>query len=654
MNQRPPTDAPFVPPVRRMRLNPMTLAFAGEDGPLERPFLEDYFRSSLTPLRVVLFLGAVFYGSFALLDARMMPEGHHHVAWLIRFGIVCPAILLVTALSYRAWFNRAMQPICSVLVIVGGAGITGIVLDASGPVRDQYYAGVVLVLMFSYALIRARFLWASVTGAVVVTVHLAGAAVLTDISASVLESNASFLISANLVGMATAYAMEYYARRHYFLVWLLECERAKVAAANAELESRVEARTLEWQRSNRQLQDEIAERQRAEDERLRLQQQLKQAERMETIGKLAAGVAHDLNNTLVGVVALPDLLLLDLPEHDPVRKPILAIKESGLRAAAIVHDLLALSRQGVVEKRRVNLNALVGEHVRAAEFTQLLAEHPHVQVDVAPQPDLLDVDGSPVHLGKVLQNLLTNAVEANLVPGTVTVVTRNCYVDRPIDAFEPIAEGEYAVLSVTDTGVGIAAADLKRIFEPFFSKKRLGRSGTGLGMTLVWSSIKEHGGFLDIRSAEGVGTTFEVYLPVARHGALDAEVPFTIDDCRGTERVLVVDDVAEQREVATQMLRKLGYDAIAVSGGEEAVTLLRTQAVDILVLDMIMEPGIDGCETYRQIAAIHPGQKAVIASGYSESERVKEAQRLGAGTYVRKPYTLERIARAIRTELARP
>ena len=182
-------------------------------------------------------------------------------------------------------------------------------------------------------------------------------------------------------------------------------------------------------------------------------------------------------------------------------------------------------------------------------------------------------------------------------------------MDRPIDAFEQIAEGEYAVLSVTDTGVGIAAEDLRRIFEPFFTKKRLGRSGTGLGMTLVWSSVKEHGGYLDIRSAEGAGTTFDVYLPVARHGTLEAEVPFTIDDCRGTERVLVVDDVAEQRAIATQMLRKLGYDAVAVAGGEEAVAFLKTGTVDILVLDMVMDPGIDGCETYRRIVEIHPGRR---------------------------------------------
>ena len=239
-------------------------------------------------------------------------------------------------------------------------------LIAPTPARDQYYAGIVLVLMFSYTLLGARFLWASVAGAVVVTMYLAAAATLTDIPAAVLENNAFFLIGANLAGMATGYAMEHYARRHFFLVWLLERERAKVAAANAELESRVEARTAELQRSNLRLQEEAAERRLAEDERLRLQQQLKQAERMETIGTLAAGVAHDLNNILVGVVAQPELLLMDLPEHDPLRAPILAIKDSGLRAAAIVHDLLALSRQGVVEKRRLRLNAVVEQHAAGA------------------------------------------------------------------------------------------------------------------------------------------------------------------------------------------------------------------------------------------------------------------------------------------------
>jgi CheY-like chemotaxis protein len=276
-----------------------------------------------------------------------------------------------------------------------------------------------------------------------------------------------------------------------------------------------------------------------------------------------------------------------------------------------------------------------------------------VQVEVDLQGDLLDVNGSPVHVSKVVMNLVTNAFEANLIAGTVRISTRNCYLDRPVDMFERLPEGDYAIVTVADTGVGIAAEDLRKIFEPFFTKKRLGRSGTGLGMTLVWSAVKDHGGFIDIQSTEGVGTTFESYFPAARHGTMEIDLPFKLEDYRGTESVLVVDDVLEQRMVATMMLRKLGYDVVAVASGEDALEFLTSRTVDILVLDMVMEPGIDGCETYRRIVEARPGQKAIIASGFSESERVREAQRLGAGAYVRKPYTLERLTRAIRSELAK-
>jgi CheY-like chemotaxis protein len=226
-------------------------------------------------------------------------------------------------------------------------------------------------------------------------------------------------------------------------------------------------------------------------------------------------------------------------------------------------------------------------------------------------------------------------------------------VDGPLEVYEEIDEGEYAVLSVEDTGVGIDAEDMKKIFEPFYTKKKLGRSGTGLGMTMIWSAVKDHDGFLDVRSTEGRGTTFDLYFPVTRQPLSDREQPFTLEDFRGTESVLVVDDIREQRDIATIMLQKLGYRVHAVESGEAAVDYLQNEKADILVIDMIMEPGIDGCETYRRILQDHPVQKAIIASGFSESERVREAQRLGAGPYIKKPYTLEKIARTLREELDR-
>jgi len=195
---------------------------------------------------------------------------------------------------------------------------------------------------------------------------------------------------------------------------------------------------------------------------------------------------------------------------------------------------------------------------------------------------------------------------------------------------------------------------MERIFEPFYTKKTMGRSGTGLGMAVVWGTVKDHRGYIDLQSTEGVGTEITLYFPVTRKVfSREAEMA-SIQDVMGKgESILVVDDIQEQRQIATEILEKLGYTVTTMPSGEEAIQYLHDHTTDLLVLDMIMEPGIDGLDTYKKILEIHPDQKSIIASGYSESTRVKEAQQLGAGTYVKKPYLLEKIGRAIRSELDR-
>ncbi|MBN1106155.1 MAG: response regulator, partial [Deltaproteobacteria bacterium] len=215
--------------------------------------------------------------------------------------------------------------------------------------------------------------------------------------------------------------------------------------------------------------------------------------------------------------------------------------------------------------------------------------------------------------------------------------------DRPIKGYDKVEEGDYVVLVISDRGVGIPAEDIPRIFEPFYTRKVMGRSGTGLGMAVVWGAVKDHGGYIDVESRLGEGTTFTLYFPASRETSPGGAERISVEDCMGKgESILVVDDVEGQREIATGVLRRLGYRVHAVSSGKAAVPFLRSLKVDILVLDMIMDPGMDGLETYEKILAIHPGQKAVIASGFSESQRVRRAQELGAGAYIKKPYTFEK------------
>jgi len=398
---------------------------------------------------------------------------------------------------------------------------------------------------------------------------------------------------------------------------------------------------------------DITERRKAEKEKRELLESLARSKKMEALGTLAGGVAHDLNNVLSGIVSYPDLLLMDLPRESPLRRPIEVIQESGKKAAAIVQDLLTLARRGVSTLEVVNLNDIAGEYLISPEYQRLRALHPRVQVETRLEPELLNIMGSPVHLSKTLMNLVSNAAEAMTEGGKIIIATENRHLDRSLKGKE-VREGDYAVLQVSDTGVGIPPEDLHRVFEPFFTKKKMGRSGTGLGMAVVWGTVQDHHGYIDVRSAEGRGTEVTAFLPATRQEPLTPAPSNSLDSFKGMgETVLVVDDMKEQREIAAKIIKQLGYVAKSVESGEQAVELLKRERADLMILDMIMDPGIDGLETYHRVKQVHPHQKAIITSGYAETERVQIAQRLGAGSYLKKPYTVHNLAVAIKSELNR-
>ncbi len=260
--------------------------------------------------------------------------------------------------------------------------------------------------------------------------------------------------------------------------------------------------------------------------------------------------------------------------------------------------------------------------------------------------------GSPVHLSKTIMNLLSNAVEVMPNGGIVSISTKTCYLDEPKYGYETINEGEYVCLSIKDTGTGISPTDINKIFEPFYTKKIMGRSGSGLGMSVVWGTVKDHQGFIDVESSLNNGTQISLYFPVVRKKVSTAKPELRIQEYIGQgESVLIIDDIQDQRAIASGILSRLGYIVKTVDSGEEAVQYLENNFVDLLILDMIMDPGMDGLVTYKEILKKHPKQKAIIASGYSESSKVKEALSLGAHSYIKKPYTLEIFGIAVRAAL---
>ncbi len=633
----------------------------------------------------------------------------------------------------------------------------------------SYYVGIVVSLFFGYTFIRERFIFASVSGCILLTVYLLTSIYFVDTPLDILLHHSLYLGITNFLGMMICYFMEYSARRDFYLVNLFQEEREKVKIANLELEKRVKDRTNKLSQTNEELRKEIIDRRRAEialresEEKYRLlvqnsdtaifiaqdgvikfpnpktieltgysarelatkpffnlihpkdrdlviarhqarlagedppssyefrfidkdgrevwshlntarisweggpatlnflrdvtsqkilENKLRQAQKMEAIGTLAGGVAHDLNNILSGVVSYPELLLMDLPADSPMRDPLETIQETGKKAAAIVQDLLTLARRGVEISEVINLNNIVDDYLSSPEYEKLCSYHQQMSVETDIDPDLHNISGSAIHIFKTIMNLVSNAAEAMPEGGSIRISTKNCEIVKSLKEQEKIATGEYATLSIADNGTGISAEDLDRIFEPFFTKKKIGRSGTGLGMAVVWGTVHDHNGHIDVQTAEGKGTTFTLYFPITRESSVQEKAEPSLHDLKGHgESILVVDDVREQREIASKILRNLGYMVATAATGEDAVQYLKKNSTDLLILDMIMSPGIDGLETYQRALELRSDQKAIIASGYSETKRVKEAQRLGATKYVKKPYSIENIGEAVKAEL---
>ena len=398
----------------------------------------------------------------------------------------------------------------------------------------------------------------------------------------------------------------------------------------------------------------IARRKQGEEESRKLAERLQRLERMEALGTLAGGVAHDLNNVLGVVVGFSELLMDDLEESSPARADAREIMNGAQRAAAIVQDLLTLARRGVLSRRVLNLNSIISECRNSPEFANIVSYHSNVRIRAEFAVDLLNISGSSIHLSKSFLNLVSNAVEAMVHGGELTISTSNQYLDKPISGYDEIRQGDYVVLSVSDTGDGISSENLKHIFEPFYTRKIMGRSGTGLGLAVVWGTMKDHHGYINVESEEGTGTTFTLYFPATREELPSEGVAVSLSEYIGNgESILIVDDVKEQRDLASAMLRKLKYKVDAVSSGEEAVEYIKEHAVALVVLDMIMDPGMDGLDTYAGLLEIRPGQKAIIVSGFAETERVKKARELGVGAYVKKPYLLEKLGLAVRKEIDR-
>ena len=386
-------------------------------------------------------------------------------------------------------------------------------------------------------------------------------------------------------------------------------------------------------------------------EQKNLEVQFAQSQKMQAVGQLAGGVAHDFNNLLTAMIGFCDLLLLRSPPGDPSFADIMQIKQNANRAANLVRQLLAFSRQQTLQPRVLNITDVLYELRHLLE--RLIGEN--IKLDVVHGRDLGLAKVDQGQLEQVIINLAVNARDAMPGGGTLTIRTANFRQERALRrGHEVMPPAEYVLIEVADTGVGISKDNLARIFDPFFSTKELG-SGTGLGLSTVYGIVKQTGGFVFVTSTPSRGAVFEIYLPryEAPDGALparpDAAEPAAVKDLTGHGTIMLVEDDDPVRIFGARALRNKGYTVIEAKSGEGALDLIRsaTEKIDLLITDVVM-PRMDGPSLVREVREIHPDMKVIFISGYTEDAF---RQRLDSDSdidFLPKPFSLKQLATKVR------
>ena len=373
-----------------------------------------------------------------------------------------------------------------------------------------------------------------------------------------------------------------------------------------------------------------------------MEEQLRQSQKMEAIGQLAGGIAHDFNNILLVIRGHSAVLLRDL-EDERLRASVQQIDGAAERAAEFTHQLLAFSRQQVLRPRSINLNSLVEETVRLLE--RMLDEDINVEVELEAGLDSVLLDHA--QLMQAILNLVVNARDAMPDGGTLTLRTASIELDAAYAAVhEDVTPGYYVLLQVTDTGVGIAAADQTRIFEPFFTTKE---EGTGLGLAGVFGLVKQSRGHIWVYSELGMGTTFKIYFPITSEREVAVPEPGEAHSLEGHETILLVEDTEMVRTLVTAMLEYYGYTVLAASGGAEALDLADRQdrPIDLLVTDVVM-PGMNGRELAEQLSVKYPGLKVLFTSGYPADTIIRHGVSESRTAFLEKPFLPDDLARKVR------
>ncbi len=627
-----------------MRIHGFTLSFTGESKDYETLFLKDYFNKSLPQVRFSLLLAIFFFGIFAVLDAFLASE-LRTIFWMIRIIVVIPGIMLLI-LSYNPSFEKYWQAAISALIFFAGLGIVYMtIISSEWIVSYTYYTGLILIFIFAYALMRVRFIWATVACWSIVISYEIAAIWITDTPSEYIISNNSFFIAANVIGMFVSYSIESYLRRDFFLARMLEEERIKVVKAKDELEKRVEERTSQLAQTNKELLQEIETREKVEKEQARLEAQLYQAQKMETIGTLAGGIAHDFNNILTPILGYAEMALDETITNSRTKGDLEQIYKAANRAKELVQQILTFSKQHNQDIKPIEFHTVLNE------VLSLLSASLPSTIEIRQKDTLAKgvILADPTQIHQVIMNICINAFQSMEESGGILEIgLEKIHLDH--DNAIPdttLTKGNYLKLTIRDTGTGMDKKTRERIFEPFFTKRKIGE-GTGLGLSVVHGIVTGCNGSLTVESAPRRGTIFTVYFPEYEKRILKSKSQ-NRKLTKGKEHILFVDDDKEITTMANQMLARLGYIVTTITDSVKAYDIFEKQPgkYDLVITDQVM-PNLLGSQLATKIRLIKPGIKIIIITGYSDSINAEKIKELGFNGFIIKPLILRDLCRTIR------
>ncbi len=630
------------------KLNPLTLSFIGEIRKYETDFRDDYFNRSINPLRFSLVLSVFFFGIFAFLDALLLPE-LRNIFWFIRFGIITPILLSVIFFSFLPSFKKYMQLVLAAIMYLTGLSIIVMIIFAANIAEHYtYYAGLILIFIIGYTFIKARFIYATFVGWFIVVSYEIAAIWLSNTPFEILINNNFFFISANVIGMFISYFMEHSARRDYYMRILLEKEQEKVKMANNALEKRVQDRTRQLTLANKDLKKEIEIRKHHEKEKTKLENQLLQLQKMETIGTLAGGIAHDFNNILTPILGYTEMALEELSEESVLRYDIEQINGAATRGKDLVQQILTFSRQMDFDKKPLRLEDVIGEVLKLVRAS--FPSNIEIQQDLDTRTGTVLADSTQMH--QIIMNLCTNAYHAMMNKGGILKVSLDKVKTgtKPVNGLAKMQKGTYVRLTISDTGHGMDKRTVERIFEPFFTQKEVG-SGSGLGLSVVHGIVSNYNGSIVVDSEPGKGSTFMIYLP--QHS--DKYVPeknASQKAKKGFGCILFVDDEKEITYMGKRMLESLGYTVDIKTDSQSALQDFKKDPYkyDLLVTDQAM-PKMMGTELIRKVKQIRSDLKSIVITGYQDSIPKNTIEQYDIADIISKPIILSEFSELIRKVL---